>query len=132
MFRTLWRDYAHFVILGGIAVFAFGGWGGLAYSAMSSRSEIAELRAERDKAVADFAQLSKSAGELGEVSAKLARAKAEFDRTALAWADVRQKLAAAQPEQASAKRADPLANLISETGSVRPQPPKAPARKVTN
>ena len=133
MFRTVWRGYGDFVVLAGLAVFAFGGWGALVYSAVTSRSEIAQLREQRDAALGESAKLSKSAGGSNEVAVKLARAKAEYDRTVLASAEARQKLAAALQELAAApKRPDPLADLISQTGSVRPLPPKPPARKVAN
>ena len=87
MFRTVWRDYGDFVVLAGLAVFAFGGWGALVYSAVTSRSEIAQLREQRDAALGETAKLSNSAGDVDEVAVKLARAKAEYDRTVLASAE---------------------------------------------
>jgi hypothetical protein len=133
MFRKLWRDYGPLMFLVSLALFAFGGWAGLVYSAVSSNSEIAQLRGERDSAVRDYALLSKSAGELNEITGKVARAKAELDRTAQAWAEARQKLAAVQQDLTTPqKRPDPLADLISQTGTVPRQQPKPLARKVAN
>lgn len=132
MFRTIWRDYQVLLVLTGYALFAFGGWGGLIYVALSSRGEFAQLREERDATLRDYARFSKTAGDLTEVETKLSRAKAEYVRTSQALADAKQKLNAVQDDLATARRPDPLADLISQTGSVRPQPPKPPPRKITN
>jgi hypothetical protein len=129
MFMSVWRNRRPILVFGGLAVFVFGGWTGFIYSAVSSSNEIAQLRTERDAAVADYARLAKTSGELNEVTVKLSRAKAEYDRTAMAWAEVKQKLTAAQQDLASAgRRPDARLDSISHTGSV-PQPPKSPARK---
>jgi hypothetical protein len=127
------RDYRAFLILGALALAVFGGWVGLAYSVVSSRTEIAGLRAERDAAAAEHERLATSAGELRQVEAKLASARAEYARVAQAWAEAKAKAATAQQDLAAVtKRLEQAGERVSQTGSVRPEPPKAPARKPAN
>jgi zinc resistance-associated protein len=127
------RDYRLIVVLGALALAVFGGWVGLAYSVVSSRSEITALRAERDAAVAEHERLATSVGELRQVETKLVSARAEYARVAQAWADAKSKVATTQQDLAAVtKRLEQAGERVSQTGSVRAESPKTPARKPAN
>jgi len=113
-----------------LALAAFAGWSGFAYSAMSSGQQVTALAAERDAAVATYQQIQEAAGNLKEVEAKLGSARVEHSQVVQGWADTRGKIGAAQQElTVLTKRLDQARDRVSQTSSIRAEPPKPPARK---
>lgn len=130
MLDLLFRAEKPFLICSALAVAALAGWSSFAYSASSSGRQAKALMAERDAALANYQQLQASAGKLSEVEAKLGSARLEYGRVVQSWADTRGKLGVAQQQLAAlTKRLDQARDQVSQTGSTRPAPPKAPARK---
>ena len=133
MRHLLARAEKPFLIGCALAALAVTGWTGFAYAALSSRQQVTELRAERDDAATRLRRLEESAGDLGQVEAKLSAARIEYSRTVQGWAEAKAKLGATHQELAAlSKRLDQARDrAITQTGSVRPAEPaaKAPARK---
>ena len=120
------------ILLGGgtLAVAALIGWGSTAYVSITSSQRVSAVTAERDTAVAEHRLLVERSGQLAELEAKAAAARAEYSRAVQGLADVKAKTALAQQELASlARRVDVPSDRVTQTGSIRqPEPPKRPAR----
>jgi uncharacterized coiled-coil protein SlyX len=69
-------------------------------------------------------------GKLSEMEAKLGSARVEYSRVVQGWADTRGKLGQAQQQLAAlTKRLEQARDQVSQTGSIRAEPSKVPARK---
>lgn len=130
MFHLLSDPRRSLFAAGALGVAAVTGWGGFAYEAATSGRRLQAVAGERDAAVAERRVLVEKAGDLTEVEARIASARAEHGRAVQALADARARAAVAQQElAAAARRADLPADRVSQTGSIRqPEPPKRPAR----
>ncbi len=124
----LLRNGEKSVLIGSaLAIAAIGGWGGFAYTTLSSGTQISAVSAERDTVKAKLQQLEAKSGDLAQVEGKLAAARMEYSQAVQAWAEVRARLGAAQQE-ATAKRAAQVRD-VSQTASVtKPEPPKRAAK----
>jgi uncharacterized phage infection (PIP) family protein YhgE len=110
-----------------LAIAALSGWGGFAYTTVSSGTQISAVTAERDAAKAKLQQLEAKAGDLAQVEGKLSAARVEYSQAVQAWAEARARLGAAQQE-AAAKRAAPVRD-VSQTASItKPEQPKRGAK----
>jgi uncharacterized coiled-coil protein SlyX len=130
MLHLLLRAERPFQIGCALGLAALIGWGGFIYTAFSSRHELSAVRAELNEALANHERLQQTAGDLSHVQAKLSATRLEYGRTVQAWAETRARTEAAQQELATlTKRLDQARDRVSQTGSIRSEPPKAPARK---
>jgi tRNA C32,U32 (ribose-2'-O)-methylase TrmJ len=130
MLHLLPRADRPFRIGPALAIAAIAGWSGFIYSVLSSGQQVKALTAERDAALASHQQLQEAAGKLSDIEAKLGTARVEYGRVVQGWAEARGRLGAAQQELAVlTKRLDQAKDRVSQTGSIRSEPPKAPARK---
>jgi hypothetical protein len=123
----LLRNRDRSVLIGSaLAVAAIAGWGGVAYTSVSSRTQIRTATAERDAVQAKYQQLEAKSGDLAQVEGKLAAARMEYSQAVQAWAEVRARTSSAQQE-AVAKRAQ--ARDVAQTASItKAEPPKRPAK----
>jgi zinc resistance-associated protein len=130
MLDLLLRSKRSIQISFALTVAAVAGWSGFAYSSLSSGEQVTALAAERDAAVANYQQLQEAADNLKELEAKLDSARVEHSRNVQAWTEARSRLGATQQELAVlTKRLDQAKDRVSQTGSIRAEPPKPPARK---
>ena len=130
MLDRLLRAERSFLVGLALAVAALAGWSSFAVSALSSGQQAKALTTERDAALASYQQLRVAAGKLSDIEAKLGTARIEYGRVVQGWAEARGKLGAAQQELAVlTKRLDQARDRVSQTGSIRSEPSKAPTRK---
>jgi flagellar basal body-associated protein FliL len=124
----LLRNRDRSVLIGSaLAIAAVAGWGGVAYTSVSSRAQVTAMSAERDAVHAKYQQLEAKAGDLAQVEGKLAAARIEYSQAVQAWAEVRARTSTAQQE-AVAKRAAQVRD-VSQTASIaKAEPPKRPAK----
>jgi hypothetical protein len=124
----LLRNGERSVLIGSaLAIAAIGGWGGFAYTTVSSGAQISAVSFERDAFKAKLQQLEAKSGDLTQVEGKLAAARMEYSQAVQAWAEARARVGAAQQE-AAAKRAAQVRD-VSQTASVtKPEPPKRAAK----
>jgi DNA anti-recombination protein RmuC len=125
----------------GLGLAALLGWGSFAYMVWSARhlsqeissllGERNELIAARNEARAKHEQLQRSAGDLRQVEAKLAAARAEYRRV-LEMTEAKAHAASAKEEMTGLLKRIGQAKereRHDQTGSIRqPEPPKRPIR----
>ena len=130
MLYLLVRTERSLLIGSALALATLAGWGSFAYSALSTSRKIDAITGERDAALAQLQQVQETFGKLSEMETKLGSARIEYSRVVQCWADTRGKLGQAQQQLAAlTKRLEQARDQVSQTGSIRAEPPKAPARK---
>ena len=130
MLYLLVRTERSLLIGSALALATLAGWGSFAYSALSTSRKIDAITGERDAALAQLQQVQETFGKLSEMETKLGSARIEYSRVVQGWADTHGKLGQAQQQLAAlTKRLEQARDQVSQTGSIRTEPPKAPARK---
>src|SRR5215212_1499847 len=102
MFPMLVRTERSFLMGSALVLGALVGWSGFAYSVLSASRTVDAITGERDAALAQLRQVQETRGKLGQAQQQLA---------------------------ALTKRLDQARDQVSQTGSLRAEPSKAPARK---
>ena len=124
----LLRNRDRSVLIGSaLAIAAIAGWGGVAYTSVSSRSQITAATAERDAVKTKYQQLEAKTGDLAQVEGKLAAARMEYSQAVQAWAEVRARVGAAQQE-AAAKRASQVRDVSHTASIAKADSSKRPAK----
>ena len=130
MLYLLVRTERSLLIGSALALATLAGWGSFAYSALSTSRKIDAITGERDAALAQLQQVQETFGKLSEMETKLGSARIEYSRVVQGWADTRGKFGQAQQQLAAlTKRLEQARDQVSQTGSIRAEPSKAPARK---
>lgn len=110
------------VALGGLALF---GWGSFALTASNQRAlktELAEVRGERDALQSWQKQFKDAEAELRDVQGKIAAARDEVVQTSAAREKAKAQLAATQRDLAAVtKRLDQARDKVAQTGSIPAQ-----------
>jgi hypothetical protein len=107
------------------------GWGSFLCSDLDWREQVSGLKSERDAMIAKYQIHKEITGELEQIEKRIALARIEYDRTALALAEARAKSGAVQQELAAlTSRLDQTKDRVSQTGGIRSaEPPRRPAQK---